>query len=89
MQEQALALTRDGGHFIGVQPNALLPAERGITVEAIATRPDRQRLADLLARAATGRLTTRVHAVLPLDRVAEAHRALAKGGARGRYVLIP
>jgi hypothetical protein len=27
--------------------------------------------------------------VVPLDQVADAHRAVAKGGLRGRYVLIP
>lgn len=44
---------------------------------------------DLLARTASGELPARVHAVLPLDKVADAHRALAKGGVRGRYVLKP
>jgi D-arabinose 1-dehydrogenase-like Zn-dependent alcohol dehydrogenase len=82
-------LVRDGGAFVGVQPNAKLASERGITVEAIATRPDGPRLADLLARAASGQLPARVHAVVPLDQVAEAHRAVARGGVRGRYVLQP
>jgi hypothetical protein len=30
-----------------------------------------------------------VHAELPLADVAEAHRAVAKGGVRGRFVLLP
>jgi hypothetical protein len=51
--------------------------------------PDGLRLADLLARAASGDLPARVHAVVPLDRVAHAHQAVAKGGLRGRYVLKP
>jgi NADPH:quinone reductase-like Zn-dependent oxidoreductase len=89
LQERGLALVRDGGAFVGVQPNAKLASERGITVEAIATRPDGPRLADLLARAASGQLPARVHAVVPLDQVAEAHRAVARGGVRGRYVLQP
>ena len=29
------------------------------------------------------------HAVVPMDEVADAHRAVAKGGVRGRYVLKP
>jgi hypothetical protein len=29
------------------------------------------------------------HAVVPLDQVAAAHRAVAKGGVRRRYVLQP
>jgi NADPH:quinone reductase-like Zn-dependent oxidoreductase len=46
-------------------------------------------LGDLLARTASGELPTRVHAVLPLNDVADAHRAVAKGRVRGRYVLKP
>jgi D-arabinose 1-dehydrogenase-like Zn-dependent alcohol dehydrogenase len=46
-------------------------------------------LGDLLARTASGELPARVHAVVPLDHVADAHRAVAKGGVRGRYVLKP
>ena len=89
MQQAALALVRDGGQFVGVQPSAEPPVERGITVSAVVAHPDGTRLADLLARAASGQLPARVHAVLPLDQVADAHRALAKGGVRGRYVLGP
>ena len=51
--------------------------------------PDGARLGDLLARTASGELPARVHAVVPLDEVADAHRAVAKGGVRGRYVLTP
>ena len=40
-------------------------------------------------RTASGELPARVHAVVPLDQVADAHRAVAKGGIRGRYVLTP
>jgi NADPH:quinone reductase-like Zn-dependent oxidoreductase len=89
MQEQALALVRDGGAFVGVQPSAKLPAERGIRVDAVIVHPDGPRLAGLLARTASGELPARVHAVVPLDQVADAHRAVAKGGLRGRYVLAP
>ncbi len=89
LQARGLALVRDGGTFVGVQPSAQLAAERGITVSAVTTHPDGPRLADLLARAASGGLPARVHAVVPLDQVADAHRAVAKGGLRGRYVLRP
>ncbi len=89
LQEQGLALVRDGGAFVGVQPQAKPAAERGITVDAVATHPDGPRLAELLARTASGELPARVHAVVPLDQVADAHRAVAKGGVRGRYVLEP
>jgi NADPH:quinone reductase-like Zn-dependent oxidoreductase len=89
MQEQALALVRDGGAFVGVQPSAKPPAQRGINVDVVVTHPDGPRLAGLLARAASGELPARVRAVVPLDQVATAHQATAKGGLRGRYVLKP
>jgi NADPH:quinone reductase-like Zn-dependent oxidoreductase len=72
-----------------VQPSAVLPSERGITVHAVTVHPDSPRLGGLLARTASGELPARVHAVVPLDQVAQAHRAVAKGGVRGRYVLKP
>ncbi|MGI8870022.1 MAG: zinc-binding dehydrogenase, partial [Mycobacteriales bacterium] len=83
------ALVRDGGTFVGVQPGAAPTAQRGITSTAVVTHADGPRLGDLLTRAASGRLPIRVHAILPLDDVADAHRAMAKGGVRGRYVLKP
>ena len=75
--------------FVGVQPSAEPTTERGITVTAVVAHPDGPRLDDLLARTASGELPARVHAVVPLDQVADAHRAVAKGGLRGRYVLTP
>ncbi|MGX9789321.1 NADP-dependent oxidoreductase [Mycobacterium sp. MMS18-G62] len=89
LQDQALALVRDGGTFVGVKPNAGPAAERGITVAAVVAHPDGHQLADLLERTASGELPTRVHKAVPLDRVADAHREVAKGGVRGRYVLTP
>jgi NADPH:quinone reductase-like Zn-dependent oxidoreductase len=89
LQERGLALVRDGGVFVGVQPSAKPAAERGISVDVVVTHPDGPRLGGLLARTASGELPARVHAVLPLDQVADAHRAVAKGGVRGRYVLRP
>jgi NADPH:quinone reductase-like Zn-dependent oxidoreductase len=89
LQERGLALVRDGGAFVGVRPSAVPVSERGISVVAVVTHPDGPRLAELLARTASGELPARVHAVVPMDEVADAHRAVAKGGIRGRYVLEP
>jgi NADPH:quinone reductase-like Zn-dependent oxidoreductase len=89
LQERGLALVRDGGSFVGVQPGAEPDTERGITVAAVVSHPDGPRLGELLARTASGELPARVQAVMPLDQVADAHRAMAKGGVRGRYVLTP
>jgi NADPH:quinone reductase-like Zn-dependent oxidoreductase len=89
LQEQGVALVRDGGLFVGVQPGAAPAEVRGVTVRVVVAQPDGARLAQLLDATASGRLPARVHAVVPLDQVAAAHRAVAKGGVRGRYVLQP
>jgi NADPH:quinone reductase-like Zn-dependent oxidoreductase len=89
LQEGGLALVRDGGIFVGVQPGAEPAGERGVTTVAVETHADGPRLGELLARTASGELPARVHAVVPLDRVADAQREMAKGGVRGRYVLKP
>ncbi|KAA1427752.1 NADP-dependent oxidoreductase [Nocardioides antri] len=88
LQERGVALVRNGGVFVGVLPPAL-PGERDITARAVDVTPDAARLAELLGRAGRGDLPARVHAELPLAEAAEAHRAVAKGGVRGRYVLRP
>jgi NADPH:quinone reductase-like Zn-dependent oxidoreductase len=89
LQERGVALVRDGGLFVGVRPGAGPAEERGITVRVLVSEPDGARLAGLLEATASGHLPARVHAVVPLDQAAAAHRAVAKGGVRGRYVLQP
>ncbi|NYG60709.1 NADPH:quinone reductase-like Zn-dependent oxidoreductase [Nocardioides daedukensis] len=89
LQEDAFRAVREGGRFIGMQPAARLPEERGIAVEVVFARPDGALLARLLARVATGELPARVHAVAPLDEVACAYQAMAQGSIRGRIVLVP
>lgn len=89
LQDRGFALVRDGGTFVGVQPGAAPAVERGITVRVVVTEPDGARLAPLLDATSSGHLPARVHAVVPLDQVAAAHRAVAEGGVRGKYVLQP
>ncbi|WP_166355541.1 NADP-dependent oxidoreductase [Phytoactinopolyspora limicola] len=89
LQEGGIALVRAGGLFVGVRPGAAPPGERSITVRVVEVQPDVARLAELLDATASGRLPARVHAVVPLDQVAVVHRAVAKGGVRGKYVLRP
>jgi NADPH:quinone reductase-like Zn-dependent oxidoreductase len=89
MQEAAVALVRDGGLFVGVQSGAVPASERGVDTRAVGVVPDGARLAGLLERTASGELPARVAGVLPLSDAAEAHRIVAKGGVRGRYVLQP
>lgn len=88
-QEPALRAVRDGGRFVGVQPAARLPEERGVAVEVVFARPDGALLARLLARVSSGELPARVHAVVPLAEAADAYRRMAGGGIRGRIVLVP
>lgn len=89
LEAEAIALVRDGGTYVGMRPGGGPAPERGVATAAVETDPDAGMLADLLARTASGELPARVHAVLPLEGAAEAHRALEKGGVRGRYVLRP
>jgi NADPH:quinone reductase-like Zn-dependent oxidoreductase len=89
MQAEAMAYVRHGGRFVGVQPAARLPEERGITVEVVVSHPDGPLLAGLLARVANGNLPARIHATLPLDAIVNAYQLMAKGGVRGRIVVIP
>ena len=88
LQEQAVALVRDGGRFVGVQPSFPPASERGVEHRgASRVEPDGAAIAGLLDRTARGELPARVAEVLPLDRLDEAHAAVAKGGVRGRFVL--
>lgn len=89
LQELALALVRDGGSFVGVQPSARPAPQRGIRVEVLVTTVDASTLTGLLARAGDGALPTRIRAVVPLDEAPTAHRLVADGGVRGKYVIQP
>lgn len=84
----AVASVRDGGTLVAV--NAPAPeGERDVRVVNVWVTPDGDALAELSALAAAGRLTLRVAETLPLERAATAHERLAKGGVRGRLVLLP
>ncbi|MFI7229863.1 NADP-dependent oxidoreductase [Nonomuraea angiospora] len=85
----ALDAVRSGGVFAAlVAGGAPLPL-RGTQVFNHWIRADGARLADLVALVEAGSLTLRVAETLPLDEVAAAHHRLAKGGLRGRLVLVP
>jgi hypothetical protein len=88
IQEKGVALVRDGGVFVAVEPSAVPAAERGVTIHVVVTKPDGARL-ELLDATTRGHLPARVHAVLPWTQAATADRELAKVGIRCRYVLHP
>ena len=84
-----LPAVRDGGQ-LGAVRSFRADTERCIVIRLVLVG-DYLHAGDKLARladlVAAGRLTPRVAAELPAERVAEAHRLLAAGGVRGRLVL--
>jgi NADPH:quinone reductase len=87
--EPALVAVRDGGVFVSVRVDVLPRLRRGVVVRNIAASPEAARLAYLSALAEVGLLTPRVARIYPLAEAAEAHAQLARGGLRGRIVLVP
>jgi len=89
MQDEAVSLVRAGGRFVGVKPGLEPAAERGIAVDVVVSRPDGPLLARLLDRVVDGTVPVRIHATLPLAEVVSAYQLLAKGGVRGRVLVLP
>lgn len=87
--DAVVASVRDGGAYVGVIPVAVPASDRGISVQAVMAGPDGALLGRLLSAAAKGTITARVHAMLPLERAADAHQQFGSGGVRGRIVLLP
>ncbi|WP_426302209.1 zinc-binding dehydrogenase [Arthrobacter sp. R-11] len=86
--EPAVDAVADGGTYVGLVPPALPVSERVVTT-ALTAVPESSELAAHLELAADGVLAPRVFAAWPLERAAEAIAAVAAGGVRGRYVLVP
>ncbi|MEV6543489.1 zinc-binding dehydrogenase [Streptomyces sp. NPDC051665] len=84
----ALAAVRDGGVFVSVRVDVLPTPERGVVVRNTTAGPEPTRLAHLSALAEVGVLTPRVAQTYLLSQAAEAHAQLARGGRRGRIVLV-
>ncbi len=87
--DPALAAVRDGGIFVSVRGDVVPAPQRGVAVHVTTAGPEGTRLSYLAALAEVGVLTPRVAQVLDLSQAAEAHALLAKGGQRGRIVLVP
>ncbi|WP_413755185.1 quinone oxidoreductase family protein [Streptomyces sp. MMBL 11-3] len=84
----AVDAVRHGGAFVSLLNSAPM-ARREIRMTNLAWHTDGERLAKLAAFAGTGLLTLRVAQAFPLEKIAQAHQALAAGGLRGRLVLVP
>jgi NADPH:quinone reductase-like Zn-dependent oxidoreductase len=61
----------------------------GQRVRTFSSYPDSRLLDDLAGYVAAGSVRPIVDTVFPLDRIADAHRALAEPGNRGKLVLVP
>ena len=90
----SLASVRDGGAYITAVPPFLdetgpFTPERDIRFEVQNVRPDAPVLARLLEAVGDGRLTSGIERTYPLAEAAEAHRRQARGGLRGKLVLLP
>ncbi|MER7706645.1 NADP-dependent oxidoreductase [Kitasatospora sp. NPDC097605] len=85
----ALGAVRNRGSFVAVSAGAAPPGLRGIRVAHVWVAADGAALAGLAALAAHGELALRVADTLPLEHAGSAHRRLARGGLRGRLVLVP
>ncbi len=85
----ALAAVRDGGIFVSVSPDVVPAPERDVVVRFTQAGPEPTRLSYLSALAEVGVLTPRVAQIYHLSRAAEAYAQYARGGQRGRIVLVP
>ncbi|MFF9641450.1 NADP-dependent oxidoreductase [Kitasatospora aureofaciens] len=85
----ALGAVRGRGAFAALAGGSEPVGLRGIRVVNVWVGADGPALARLSALAADGRLTLRVAGTLPLREAARAHERLARGGLRGRLVLVP
>jgi NADPH:quinone reductase-like Zn-dependent oxidoreductase len=80
---------RNGGMHAHVQAGPRPPHLRRITVEQIFVNANRAELVQLTELAEAGVISTRVADTYPLQDAATAYKRLAKGGVRGRLVLVP
>jgi len=85
--QSALADVRDGGAYVTTQPDAVPPAERGISAQAVQVQPDAAALGPLAERAAAGDITVRVATTVPLAEFRRGYDLLARGGVRGKVVV--
>ena len=85
----ALATVRDGGIFVSVRGDVVPAPKRGVVVRLTAAGPEPTRLSYLSALAEVGVLTPRVAQIYHLSQAAEAYAQFARGGRRGRIVLVP
>jgi NADPH:quinone reductase-like Zn-dependent oxidoreductase len=90
LNEQCFSAIRDNGLYVPVRPYKG-PADRGIEAKPVFVPLAFERtdwLEDICRMVEAGVLQPRVAGEYPIERAADAHRALQVGGLRGRPVLI-
>ncbi|HZX08852.1 NADP-dependent oxidoreductase [Kribbella sp.] len=80
---------RNHGRHAHLQGGPKPPHLRGITVDQVFVHANRPQLTQLSQLAAAGAISTRVADTYPLTDAVPAYSRLAKGGVRGRLVLVP
>jgi NADPH:quinone reductase-like Zn-dependent oxidoreductase len=85
--DSALALVRDGGHYVGVMPPAVPEPQRGIEPVAVGAGPNAKQLAKIVGFAEKGRLAIRHAGTFPLDDVQAAFAASSAKGLRGKVTV--
>lgn len=89
--EKSFGAIRDEGVYIPVRGWADKPSERGIRIKPVFVSEvlERTEWLELLRdMVAAGQITLRVAGEYPPERIADAQRALAAGGLRGRAVIL-
>lgn len=79
---------RHGGAFVSLLNSAPM-ARRQVRMTNLAWHTDAERLAKLAAYAGAGLISLRVAGTYPLERIADAHHALAMRRAAGPDRLVP
>jgi NADPH:quinone reductase-like Zn-dependent oxidoreductase len=88
-QERSWAVLREGGALIStlMRPSEERARARHAHAENYVARPNAPELTEIGRLIDAGRVHPHVHAVYPLEEVAEAHRTLEHGHVRGKVVL--
>ena len=87
--DRSFAVLKRGGRLVSVvnRPDTRRAEAAGVTAEMVFLKPDGDRLADLLALAAQGKLSVEVAGVTPLSGAAAALVRQRDGGFRGKLLL--
>ena len=90
LRSAVLGAVRDGGKYVTLTPlRGPVESERDVQMLDQVVHHDQAVLTKLAGLVDDGALTLRVAETFPLDQAAAAHELFAKGGVRGRIVLVP